>query len=976
MALFSKPTGQDRRRAQTSLHSGLTPPSTTSNLSPARIAVGYGVIAILWIAFSDQVVTDFGLPPVMMTIKGALFVLVTALLLYFTIRRLVDAAQQTSEGLRDTETHLAEAQRLSHTGSWYLDIVHNRLSWSDEVFRIFGMEPGTPLTYENFLATVHPEDRTAVDQAWKEALLGAPYEIEHRILVGQELRWVRERAQLQFDADGKAIRGIGTVQDITERRAADEVLRERADLLNLTHDTVFVMNMDGVIKYWNRGAEDRYGWKAEEAAGRVVHDLLKTVFPSRLEEIKADLLRTGRWEGELLHTRKDGTQLVAASRWALQRDQQGAPVAILETNNDITERKRAEEVIRRHEEELRQVLNVAPQLVAEFGPKKERLYVNQPTLDYFGVTLEEWRNTSDPFRFYHPEDREWVAYVYAGSPSDVPREFEARMRKFDGTYRWFLFREGILRDEQGCVKRWYLAATDIEDRKHAEEERRQSAERFRAIADYTYDWENWFGVDGKLLWVNPAAERITGYSVHDCMAMPDFPLPIVAEADRPTFAMEMREAVRGSSRNDFEFQVLKKDGCQAWVAASWQPIYDSQGVRLGYRSSIRDIALRKRAEEALRESETRFRTFVDHAGDALLVQDLESGTIVDANRQACESLGFTREELLGKTPALFHLDSEQLQVESHGATGESAVFRHLHRRKNGTLFPVEVNTSSFCHGGRRLLLMVARDITDRVQAEEQRDKLRQVQADLAHINRVSMLGELAASVSHELKQPIAAASLHAETCLQWLRRDHPDIHSASEAATRILNDANRADEIIDRLRSLYKKSPPKRELVDLNRTIREMSALLLAEAGRSGVSIRVEIADELPRIMADGVQLQQVLMNLMLNAIDAMRNAGGTITVKAQQVPGGEVEISVSDTGIGLPEGKADRIFEAFFTTKAQGSGMGLSISRSIIESHGGRIWATSNNGLGASFHFVLPTALATETATGDTAAGITHGST
>ena len=201
----------------------------------------------------------------------------------------------------------------------------------------------TPLTYETFLAAVHPDDRAFVDQAWKKALHGAAYEIEHRILVGREVRWVRERAQLEFDADGSATKGIGTVQDITERKHAEEALRERADLLNLTHDTVFVMDMKGVIKYWNRGAEEQYGWNAEQAVGKVVHDMLNTVFPSRLEEIKAEVTRTGRWESELLHTKKDGTQVVVASRWALQRDEQGAPVAILETNNDITERKRAEE---------------------------------------------------------------------------------------------------------------------------------------------------------------------------------------------------------------------------------------------------------------------------------------------------------------------------------------------------------------------------------------------------------------------------------------------------------------------------------------------------------------------------------------------------------------------------------------------------------------------------------------------------------
>src|SRR5208282_187772 len=169
------------------------------------------------------------------------------------------------------------------------------------------------------------------------------------------------------------------------RRRVESGLRDQADLLNLTHDAVFVMDMDGVLKYWNRGAKERYGWTADQAVGRVVHDLLKTVFPSPLGEVKAAVMRAGRWEGELLHTKKDGSQLVVASRWALQRDERHTPVAILETNNDITERKGAEETVRRHEAELRQVLDVAPHLVAVFGPDRQRLYANQPTLDYLDV---------------------------------------------------------------------------------------------------------------------------------------------------------------------------------------------------------------------------------------------------------------------------------------------------------------------------------------------------------------------------------------------------------------------------------------------------------------------------------------------------------------------------------------------------------------------------------------------------------------
>jgi PAS domain S-box-containing protein len=252
---------------------------------------------------------------------------------------------------------------------------------------------------------------------------------------------------------------------------------------------------------------------------------------------------------------------------------------------------------------------------------------------------------------------------------------------------------------------------------------------------------------------------------------------------------------------------------------------------------------------------------------------------------------------------------------------------------------------------------ISTDIDDRKRAEQEREQLR---ADLAHVNRVSILGELAASVSHELKQPITAAMTNAETCILWLKRDQPEVDEALEATMRIVEDGTRATEIIDRLRSLYKKSPPQRELVEVNAIIHEMVELLRAEGNQYAVSIRTDLVADLPTITADRVQLQQVFMNLILNAIEAMKETGGVLTVKTQLGQHGQMLISVSDTGVGLPKEKTEQIFDAFFTTKPQGSGMGLSISRSIVESHGGHLWATANNGRGATFHFTLPTAAET----------------
>ena len=250
----------------------------------------------------------------------------------------------------------------------------------------------------------------------------------------------------------------------------------------------------------------------------------------------------------------------------------------------------------------------------------------------------------------------------------------------------------------------------------------------------------------------------------------------------------------------------------------------------------------------------------------------------------------------------------------------------------------------------------AADVTERKRAEEEHERLRQLEAELARMNRQIMLGELASSLAHEINQPIAATITSAHACLRWLTRNPPDLERARAATMRIEKDGIRAAEIIQRLREFCKTgAPPQPELVDINEVVGEMLVLLRDEASGHSISLRTELAPQLPQIVADRVQLQQVLMNLMLNGIEAMRDGAGELTIRSQRTENGYLLISVSDTGVGLPGEKVDLIFNAFYTTKPQGAGMGLAISRSIIEAHGGRLWATANAQRGATFHFTVP---------------------
>ena len=353
----------------------------------------------------------------------------------------------------------------------------------------------------------------------------------------------------------------------------------------------------------------------------------------------------------------------------------------------------------------------------------------------------------------------------------------------------------------------------------------------------------------------------------------------------------------------------------------------------------------------LQEREAKIRRLVDANIVGVLIANLE-GQILEANDAFLQMVWYTREDVTSGrlrwrelTPPEWQAATERAVAQLR-ASGTCEIYEKEYFRSDGSRVPVLV-TATVIGDARGETLAFVLDLTER-------KRLRQAQADLAYMSRVITVGELAASLAHEIKQPIAAAVMDARTCARWLQRDTPNIVEACEAASRIVKDTTRAAEIIDRVRSLYRRGAPQRELVDLNEVVREMIVLLHDEANRYSIPIRTELTPGLPEVMADRVQIQQVLMNLMLNGIEAMKDTSGELTVTSKMTENGQLAVSVSDSGIGLPQEQADRIFETFFTTKSQGTGMGLSISRTIVESHGGRLWATANPGRGATFQFTL----------------------
>jgi PAS domain S-box-containing protein len=374
----------------------------------------------------------------------------------------------------------------------------------------------------------------------------------------------------------------------------------------------------------------------------------------------------------------------------------------------------------------------------------------------------------------------------------------------------------------------------------------------------------------------------------------------------------------------------------------------------------RERAERRMAEEIAHRSEKELLDVIE-AIPTMAFTTLPDGDSVWANRRWVDYTGLSVEDTSGagwlSTLHPDDVDGHVTKWQESLARGEPFESEARHRSANGEYrwFLVRAVPLRDEHGKIRKWYGTLTDIEDRKRAEQERERLRQLEADLAYMSRAMTMGELAASLGHEVKQPIAAAALNAQACTRWLHRDVPDVTEACHAASLMISDVTRAAEIIDRVRSLYRRGTPVRTPVDLNEIIREMTALLNETANRNSVSIGTGLDVSLPTATADRVQLQQVLMNLMLNGIEAMQDTGGEMTIASKRSEDGQLLISVSDSGTGLPVNESERIFEAFFTTKPQGTGMGLSISRRIIESHGGRLWASPNTGRGTTFQFTLP---------------------
>jgi PAS domain S-box-containing protein len=1054
-----------------------------------------------------------------------------------------------------------------------------------------------------------------------------------------------------------AVIGLTTLLAL-QSRSAEATLREQAAILDLTHDSIVARRFDDdLITYWNRGAEELYGWRRGEAVGRVGSEFRKTVAPLPLDEIKTELLRVGRWDGELVNNRRDGTPVLVASRWSLQRDRHGRPATMVVTSNDITERRRGEQRVaaqhavtrilaeadslaaaaphllraigeklewdwgsvwsfdwerdrdaaplrcdalwrapdvetaeidrdsrewvfasgeglvgqvwrtakpiwmsdattqpgflraeavardglhggvifpvlldaralavieffsraarERDEEQLATLLAIGSQIgqfiqrrraeaalhaseerwrklfetssagmglfrldgvctaansalqrmlgraeneivghnVLELNHEDERAATAEALARYRSGTLTErnvekkyvkkdgntlWLNitntlvpateTAPPFlqavyidvtervKFelaLRASDERWRAmfetttigiatsdlglrYVTANqsfqqmtgyteeelrnlTPMDITHEddrtamleriddlaggprrghrVEKRLRRKDGEIVWADINTFFVPATDSTPAFLGGMAVDITDRKRAEEALRDAEERFRTLVQFSFD----------VYWESDAQHRFIRQEFAEGLA--DAPAPgseigltrwevPYVEPDEEAWRKHRETLDAHLPFRDFEHARPTPDGGKRYVSVSGLPVFDEAGRFMGYRGVGRHITDRKRAEAALRASEERWRCMFEIAPVGIVTIDFERRRYVTANASFQQMTGYTEAELRNLTTLELTYEDDRAAMQERIDSGTVGVLqRKRYRRKDGevvwadvTSFVIPATDSTPAFRGAVIV-----DITDRKRAEA---ALQQAQADLARLNRIMLLGEMTASIAHEVNQPIAATVTNAHAGLRWLGAPQPDLDEVRQALGRIVRDGTRAGEVINRIRALVKKVPPSRDPLDINEAIREVIALTQTEMQRTGVRLQSRLAQDLPLVSADRVQLHQVMINLIVNAIEAMAgtsNGSRELTIVSGLDAVKDVFIEVQDTGPGLDPEKLDRLFQSFYTTKPDGIGMGLAISRSIVEAHGGRLLAMQNQPRGANFRFTLP---------------------
>ena len=867
--------------------------------------------------------------------------------------------------LRKNEVRLEEAQRIANFGWWEREFTTNRVLLSDELCRIFGVQPAdVPEWHQRWLNLIHPNDRGRVAEAAATALGGGPrYDVEYRVIRpdGAE-RVVHSRGDVTWDDAGKPSRQFGVLQDVTELRQAERELRKNVARLEeaqrIAHFGWWEWDLSSNRLLVSDELCRIFGVQSADIP--TFQRALEFIHPEdrpRVAEAAATDLRGGpRYDVEYRVVRPDGRVRVVHGRGDVASDDAGQPSRRFGIVQDITDLREAERELRASEARFRTFVDHAMDAFFLLDDRLTVIDVNRQACDSLGYSRDELIGMH-PRDFDAGLDESSIERLRQRIAAGETLTFETRHRRKVGTSFPVEIRSGQF--EPGG--RLLCLVRDITERKRGEDALRASEERFRTLVQFSFD----------AYWESDAQHRFIRQEFAEGLA--DAPPPgseigktrwevPYLEPDEEAWRKHRETLDAHLPFRDFELARPTPDGGTRYVSVSGMPMFDDKGDFVGYRGVGRHITERKRSELAIRESEERFRTLFDKANDAIFLEN-ERDEIVEVNERACAMLGYSRQELL--TMKVSDLQAPEMREQAVGVIrGElerhgDAPFETVDLHRSGRRILVEVtNTPIFDHG-HKLVLSVARDVTERKRAAE---ALQQMHEQLAHANRVATMGQLTASIAHEIAQPIGAVYNRANAAINFLNRNPPDLEEVREAISRIADAADRAREIIVRIREQVKKAPPQKDCFDLNEAIEEVLLLANNAITKDAIAVQTGFAKGLPPVQGDRVQLQQVALNLILNAMEAMRSVDDRsrkLQITTQENEAGGVLVTVSDTGPGIPPETLERVFESFFTTKSSGMGIGLSICRSIVEAHGGSLRASANEPRGATFQFSLPGAAA-----------------
>ena len=671
---------------------------------------------------------------------------------------------------------------------------------------------------------------------------------------------------------------------------------------------------------------------------------------SQLEEL-AEMLEALRVEEENVPSAHAAESLEQA-RAALERAE-----AALRASE---ERHRATaEALRRSEERFALAMRAANDVLWDWDLRQNTFCVSSRQNEMLGANEGDDNGVAQWLERIHPEDIEALtramrAHILGETPY---LENEYRLRRVDGSYVWVLVRGLSMRDATGSAYRIAGSLTDISQRKATEELLRRSEEHFRTLIEHSSDVITVSDEPGIFRYASPSIERVLGYRPEEVIGRSIF--DFIHPDDAGTILIVRTESLRapGTLRTT---EVRMRHRTNGWrvIEAHGRSVQTSPG-NVVIVLNARDVTEHKEAEQALRENEARFRTLAEAVAAATFI--FQGTRLVHVNSTFEQITGYTRDELSHMDFwEVIHPDHRDL-VRARGLArqrGVSLPSRYEVKliTKDNTERWVDFTAGLIEYDGEPAVLGTAFDITDRRRAE---GEARERQLELAHVARLSTLGEMTAGLAHELNQPLAAIVNYARGCARRVETGNAASGELLEAVNSISTQARRASEILARVRDFVRKGKPRRDWVNLSDLAHDAARLAQFEAERVQMMIDLELAADLPLVNVDNVQIEQVILNLLANAIEAMHmsQAGRRLVIKTMRAGGDAVELTVCDTGSGLPADLADKVFDAFFSTKPGGLGLGLSISRSIIESHGGRLWASPNADHGTTFHFTLPIA-------------------